>query len=180
VQIAITTSVLLVGRMGSSLRYELGVFGEGASRATQLATCTNHYFPVTSTLLVDQATFDACSKDDDVLVWRELDSLTLPHGAVPMCIYHLLAKDQRKVPLNLQRALLVYADALKMYKAGEWAQAMPHFRQAHALSAQREPERHGATPSPDTAAEVMVQRCKALLVSPPTVWNGSYCVSNLY
>jgi hypothetical protein len=179
VQISITTSKMLVGRIGSSLRYELGVFGEGASRATQLATCTNHYFPVTTSLLVDQATMDACWSNDDSLVWRELDSLMLPQAAAPMCIYHLLHKDRRKVPPNLQRALLVYADALQMYKAGEWAQAMPHFRQAHTLSVQRESELQEATPKADTAAEVMVQRCKALLEKPPTEWHGSFCVSYL-
>jgi hypothetical protein len=52
---------------------------------------------------------------------------------------------------------------------------MPHFRKAHTLSAQSQLE-PAAAPPPDTASEVMVRRCKALLEKPPTVWRASFCV----
>jgi hypothetical protein len=47
-QIVVTTSELLCGIVGSSLRYELGVFGEGAHRAARLAAFTHQYLPSVS------------------------------------------------------------------------------------------------------------------------------------
>jgi class 3 adenylate cyclase len=154
--IGIGSGPLMLGTIGGEERLDGGVIGDSVNQAARIEGMTKIYGTV---LLIDESTWSRLEAPE-ALQLRELDLVRSKGRSKPTRIFEVLDA----LPESVRQARLSTLDrftaALSDYRAGAFAAAREGFA---AIVAE--------TPDDATAA-LYLERCDALIASPPRDWEG--------
>lgn len=140
------SGMAVVGNVGSDLRFNFTMMGHTVNLASRLEGAASHYGVG---ILVSSETAVAAAAKDPALVFRPLDSIKVAGQTAPVAVEELIGHGAGC--LEQTRVLReVYAEALGLYRARQWARASTVFRRA----AKEEISLASSNPS-----EVMAGRC---------------------
>ncbi len=153
--VGIHSAEVNVGLMGSDMRVDYTMTGDGVNLCARLEGMTKQYGAgiVTSRDLVDRLPADAG------FLMRELDAIRVKGKNEPVHIFEILG--QRSAEPAEGEWLETYTSAVKTYRAGNFAEAQDLFRKADA-----------AHEGGDKASQLLIDRVGALIASPPDDWDG--------
>jgi adenylate cyclase len=153
--IGLHSGEVVVGNMGSELRFAYTVSGDGVNLCSRLEGLTRHYG-------VDVlASSDLVARLPGGFLCRELDSVRVKGRRGEVRIYEVLAR-----PGEAHAGaghLEAYARALELYREGRWRQAREALREVISL-------RGGADPP----SELLLARIETLRGEPPARWDGAW------
>lgn len=151
VGVGVNSGPMVVGNMGSRLRFDYTVIGDNVNLASRLEGQTREYGVE---IIVSKTTREMCGDD---LQFRILDLIRVKGKNEPVAIYELVAEARADVPVC----------------AGQYAQAFSRYQDRNfgdALSILQGLEQDGHS---DTACRLLADRCRAYSQTPPPDdWDG--------
>jgi adenylate cyclase len=152
--IGINTATMVVGNMGSDLRFDYTVMGDGVNLASRLEGANKEY---RTNILISETTW---TQVKDRVATRELDLIRVKGKAQPTRIFEVLGYH----PLLPDRAALVrlFEAGLQAYRAGQWHNALQLFQRALEVA------------PGDRPSQLFIRRCETFMVMPPSHWDGIY------
>ncbi len=154
-RIGVNTDTLLVGNIGSDDLLDYTAIGDGMNLAARLEAANKNYGTL---ILIGENTFEAVKAD---VVAREVDTVKVAGKTIAVRIYELVglagAVDEQRLAV-----IAAYAEALALYRARRFSDALRAFDLVLALDA-------GDGPS-----KTLKSRCFQYgLNPPPPDWDGS-------
>lgn len=156
-KVGLNTGPMVVGNMGSDVRFDYTVLGDNVNLAARLEALTRQYG---LSLLIPDSTRVAIG--EDYLV-RELDSVRVKGRNQPVIIYEVLARCGSEDDTQENRQLArCFEEALGFYRVQQWDEALEGF----------------AGLDGDPASGVFAERCRILRAEPPGEdWDGAWTMT---
>jgi adenylate cyclase len=155
-RIGLGTGPMVVGNMGSSRRFDYTVMGSTVNLGSRLEGTNKVYG---TSIMVHEETVASAGAD---FLFRELDTVRVVGQKNPVRVFELIASAAGASP-ELLSSLAAYAEALELYRAGDFAAAARGF------------EIVGDPPSRE-----MLRRCREFITNrlPGTDWDGIHNLSS--
>jgi len=147
-RIGINTGEAIVGNFGSNSRFDYTVMGDTVNTASRLESSANKTYG--TTIIVANFENKIAPEEATKYVFRELDWVLLPGKKQAITIYELVCTAEQSTP-QLKALLQNYAGGLAAYRRKDYGSAIQFF----------------ATLNNDSAALVMIDRCKKLQSDQP-------------
>ena len=151
VRIGINTGEMVVGNVGSLQRLHYTFMGDSGNAAARLESLNKQYG---TNRMIGQRTFELVKND---FVCREIDSVVLIGKSEAIHVYELL--DDKEKRTQFEPLLAAYAEALDLYRDGDFLIASEHFSLC-------------ADQFDDETSRIMSVRCLRLHKHPPKKWQG--------
>ncbi len=156
-KLGLNTGPVVVGNMGSDVRFDYTVLGDNVNLAARLEALTRQYGV---SLLISESTREAVGNH---FLVRELDGVRVKGKEKPVVIFEVMARkgspdDTEGNQLLAER----FAEALRLYRMQKWDEALDIF---NALE-------------DDPASQIFAERCSHLKSEPPDDdWDGVWIMT---
>lgn len=156
-KLGLNTGPMVVGNMGSDVRFDYTVLGDNVNLAARLEALTRQYGVG---LLISESTRDPLG--DDFLL-REIDAVRVKGRKKPVRTFEVLAKvGTEKDTVELRQLIDDFAQGLELYRARKWDEAQKIFNSL----------------GEDPASVVFSGRCDLLRdESPGEEWDGVWIMT---
>jgi len=155
--IGVNHGEVIVGNIGHPQRMEFTVLGDGVNLAARLESATKQFH---TDILIGEAVEKLTRAH---FIFRTVDLLTVKGKTKPVEVFGLLGDRSQPAP----EWLAVYQEAVKQYRARQFAGAAAKFAAARAQIG-----------GEDFLCEMYLARCQAYELSPPPgTWDGSFTLA---
>ena len=156
--IGINSGDMVVGNMGSQMRFDYTVMGDMVNLGSRLEGTNKEYG---SNIIFSEFTYNAVKES---MCCRELDWVRVKGKKLPVKIYELLG--EKKDESKFQEFIATFEEGLAFYRAAKWDEAIAAFRKTLSIR----PE--------DAASLLYIERCKNLKENPPPApWDGVFTMT---
>ena len=156
--IGINSGDMVVGNMGSQMRFDYTVMGDMVNLGSRLEGTNKEYG---TNIIISEFTYEVVK---DSMCCRELDGVRVKGKVKPVKIFELLG--ERKDETRFKPLIDSFSKALTLYRESKWDEAITAFQ--HVLQI-----RPGDYPS-----TMYIERCKNLKEHPPAQpWDGVFVMT---
>jgi adenylate cyclase len=156
--IGINSGDMVVGNMGSDMRFDYTVMGDMVNLGSRLEGTNKEYG---TNIIISEYTYAVIK---DTLFCRELDSVRVKGKKLPVKIYELLG--EKKDAEKWEKAVSLFEEGLSKYKQGLWDEAIAAF--GNVLEVKKD----------DAPAKLYLDRCVELKKNPPEgPWDGVFTMT---
>jgi adenylate cyclase len=156
--IGINSGDMVVGNMGSDMRFDYTVMGDMVNLGSRLEGTNKEYG---TNIIISEYTYNDV-KDD--LFCRELDAVIVKGKKLPVKIYELLG--ERKDAEKWKKSVGLFEEGLLKYRHGLWDEAIVFFRKVLEVK----PD--------DASSNVYIERCEELKKKPHEgPWDGVFTMT---